>query len=76
MKEGQGVVIWKEADYSRAVGRVPDMTTWTRCFLLYEGLLLQAHSEKQSDLRSYHDLIARMALKYAWVACEDYNRRF
>ncbi len=57
------VVIWKEVDYRKATRRVPDMTTWTQCFLLYEGLLLQARPERQSDLRSYHDLIARMAQK-------------
>ncbi len=70
------VVIWKEADYGKATRRVPDMTTWTRCFLLYKGLLLQARPERQSDLRSYHDLIARMAQKYEWAACEEYDRRF
>ncbi len=70
------VVIWKESDYSKAARKVPDMTTWTRCFLLYEGLRLQVHPERQSDLRSYHDLMARMAQKYEWSACEEYDRRF
>ncbi len=68
--------LWREADYRKATRRVPDMTTWTRCFLLYEGLLLQARPERQSDLRSYHDLIARMAQKYEWAACKEYDRRF
>ena len=68
-------MIWKESDYSKAVRKVPDMTMSTRCFLLYEGLLLQVHPERQSDLRSYHDLMARMAQKYDWSACEEYDQQ-
>ncbi len=45
------VVIWRESDFSRVARKVPDMTTWTRYFLLYEELPLQEYPEKgkQSD---------------------------
>ncbi len=70
------LLIVQAADYRRTRRRIPDVMTWTRCFVLYIGAVATTDSEKLVDFLGYMDAIVRAAQKFAWPACEEYDRRF
>ncbi len=70
------LLIVQAADYRRTRRRVPDLTTWTWCFILYFGTVATRDNDKLVDFLGYMDAIVRAAQKFAWPACEEYDRQF
>ncbi len=75
-QSGEQLLIVQAADYRRTRRRIPDVATWSRCFILYVGTAVQKDSAKLMDLLGYMDAIVRAAQKFTWPACEEYDRRF
>ncbi len=67
------LLIVQAADYRKARRRVPDVITWTRCFILYIGTVATKDPNRLVDFLGYMDAIVRAAQKFAWPACEEYD---
>ena len=76
VQSSEQLLIVQAADYRRTRRRVPDVTVWIRCFILFAGTVATEEPERLMDLLGYMDAIVRAAQKFAWPACEEYDRRF
>ena len=76
VQSSEQLLIVQAADYRRTRRRVPDVTVWIRCFILFAGTVATEEPERLMDLLGYMDAIVRAAQKFAWPACEEYDRQF
>ena len=76
VQSSEQLLIVQAADYRRTRRRVPDVAVWTRCFILFIGTVTAEEPERLMGLLGYMDAIVRAAQKFAWPACEEYDRRF
>ena len=76
VQSSKQLLIVQAADYRRTRRRVPDVTVWIRCFILFAGTVATEEPERLMDLLGYMDAIVRAAQKFAWPACKEYDRRF
>ena len=70
------LLIVQAADLRWSRRKVSDVGVWTRCYILYMGAVAKEEPGRLLDLLGYMDAIIRASQKFAWPACEEYDRCF
>ena len=67
VQSSKQLLIVQAAVYRRTRRRVPDVTVWIRCFILFVGTVATEEPERLMDLLGYRDAIVRSSPgQHAW----------
>ncbi len=70
------LVVVQAADLLQSKRVIPDLATWSQCYVLYMAVLLAHKPGRLVDLMGYHALIARCSKKFRWPSWVVYDQNF